>query len=110
MLGPEGGWRVSRQTVAEASRLLPVRAGRDARTRDWSETLQLLFHPSWRAAVQEKGMEIHPSCFPGFLINFFVRKPDKHGQEIGTGLARANRHAVLAVHDRYTKVLKKRIA
>jgi hypothetical protein len=47
------------------------------------------------------------SCLP---YGFLFRKPDQHGQEIGTGLARANRHAVLAVHNRYTKVLKKRIA
>jgi hypothetical protein len=51
ILGPESGWRVSRQTVAEASRLSPVRSGRDARTTDWSETLLPLFHKSWRAAV-----------------------------------------------------------
>jgi len=33
-------WRVSRQTVAEASRLALPSSGRDARTTDWSETLQ----------------------------------------------------------------------
>ena len=43
MLMQESGWRVSRQTVAEASRLSHYLPGRDARTTVWSETLQLRF-------------------------------------------------------------------
>ena len=43
-----GGWRVSRQTVAEASRLLQSDSGRDAQTTDWSETLQPLSSPFLR--------------------------------------------------------------
>lgn len=51
--GCESGWRVSRQTVGEAFRLLSVGAGRDARARTWSETGQ----PLGIKRVAEAGFE-----------------------------------------------------
>ncbi len=42
----EGGWRVSRQAVAETFRLAHSDSERDARTTDWSKARQPRFHKS----------------------------------------------------------------
>jgi hypothetical protein len=51
----ESGCRISRQTVAEGSRLALLGAGQDARITVWSETLQLRFHKTSCAAIYLRG-------------------------------------------------------